>query len=244
MAIGVFVLDRNPTQRSQHWYWDWHHVPQFADRSTSWVYHFWLGLLCLDCTYSVNRILEVLGNSLGERLEVKDFQRIQGTWLILIIFHHTSFLGDSGIFFTLEMVLKISAKPSRFFNGIGWQMNIFDLTLVALQWLDVSWWQMVKFLVTFHGKRQVFFILRPRSWWQPWPQTPAPQILMSCGLSGPIPNDPNAKLLHSTWLMYLEILSCEIRKTPGVKASFCVIVSRSLTAGWCGWCALSGATRF
>lgn len=41
------------------------------------------------------------------------------------------------IFFTLEMVLKISAKPSRFFNGIGWQMNIFDLTLVALQWLDV-----------------------------------------------------------------------------------------------------------
>jgi len=48
-------------------------------------------------------------------------------------------LGDSGIFFTLEMVLKISAKPSRFFNGVGWQMNIFDLTLVALQWLDVSW---------------------------------------------------------------------------------------------------------
>ena len=69
----------------------------------------------------------------------KDFQRIQGTWLILIIFHHTSFLGDSGIFVTLEMVLKISAKPSRFFNGVGWQMNIFDLTLVALQWLDVSW---------------------------------------------------------------------------------------------------------
>jgi len=41
------------------------------------------------------------------------------------------------IFFTLEMVLKISAKPSRFFNGVGWQMNIFDLSLVALQWLDV-----------------------------------------------------------------------------------------------------------
>jgi len=41
------------------------------------------------------------------------------------------------IFFTLEMVLKISANPNRFFKGLGWQMNIFDLSLVALQWLDV-----------------------------------------------------------------------------------------------------------
>ncbi|CAJ1460017.1 unnamed protein product [Effrenium voratum] len=40
-------------------------------------------------------------------------------------------------FFTLEMVLKISANPSRFFTGTGWQMNVFDLVLVALQWLDV-----------------------------------------------------------------------------------------------------------
>jgi len=41
------------------------------------------------------------------------------------------------IFFTLEMVLKVSANPNRFFKGVGWQMNIFDLSLVALQWLDV-----------------------------------------------------------------------------------------------------------
>lgn len=35
------------------------------------------------------------------------------------------------------MVLKVSANPNRFFKGVGWQMNIFDLSLVALQWLDV-----------------------------------------------------------------------------------------------------------
>jgi hypothetical protein len=34
------------------------------------------------------------------------------------------------------MELKISANPNRFFKGLGWQMNIFDLSLVALQWLD------------------------------------------------------------------------------------------------------------
>ncbi|CAE7272340.1 Scn2a [Symbiodinium sp. CCMP2592] len=40
-------------------------------------------------------------------------------------------------FFTLEMVLKISANPSRFFLGAAWTMNLLDFFLMALQWLDV-----------------------------------------------------------------------------------------------------------
>ena len=41
-------------------------------------------------------------------------------------------------FFTLEMVLKISANPSRFFFGAAWQLNLLDLLLMALQWIDIA----------------------------------------------------------------------------------------------------------
>ncbi|CAE7234433.1 CACNA1S [Symbiodinium pilosum] len=46
-------------------------------------------------------------------------------------------------FFTLEMFLKISANPSRFFLGTAWQLNLLDFFLMALQWLDEPWTDMV-----------------------------------------------------------------------------------------------------
>ena len=46
---------------------------------------------------------------------------------------------NTGGFFTLEMVLKISANPSRFFLGAAWTMNLLDFFLMALQWLDATW---------------------------------------------------------------------------------------------------------
>ncbi|CAE7686390.1 IAP1 [Symbiodinium sp. CCMP2456] len=123
--------------------------PEVSRTSTSWWHIYEMLVYAWPMEYLTLMVILINAFCLGLETNImaanllsttpEEFIRLGWAFCTLDLLHRigTHGFSRSGAFFTLEMVLKISANPSRFFLGAAWTMNLLDFFLMALQWLDV-----------------------------------------------------------------------------------------------------------